>query len=137
MNRTLSERLRAAAEDLSRSERETSIRKGVRPFVRLNRALLIELRNTTGSWDAVAALLGTEGLKWKSGQPVRGAQLRSLIAVTGQSAKAPGLEPLRQPAPPAAPVTARPVRSPSPPSPSQPRAGIASLLDTPTEGEDQ
>ncbi|WP_430436948.1 hypothetical protein [Oceanibaculum nanhaiense] len=133
MNRSLSERLRAAADELSRSERETSIRKGVRPFVRLNRALLIELHGTTGSWDDVAALLRAEGLKWKNGQPVRGGQLRSLVAATRQSEE--GFKPSAQPAPtaPTLPRTERP--SPSP-SPSQPKAGLASLLDSAKKGED-
>lgn len=79
-NDGLTQRLRRAAERTAELAREASIKKGVRTFVRLNLEQIRALHEVAGSWDAVAALLAEEGLRWHSGKPVTGHQLRSLYA---------------------------------------------------------
>jgi hypothetical protein len=75
-------RLKRAAEELASQKREQSLRQGVGPFVRLNRDLLLTLHAELGTWSNVAELLSGEGLRWKSGGPVTGSQLRSLLSRT-------------------------------------------------------
>lgn len=79
-HRTLAERLRQRAERTAALGREASIRKGVRTFVRLNLEQVQALRTVVGTWNAVAAVLSDEGLRWRSGKAVTGHQLRSVYA---------------------------------------------------------
>lgn len=75
-------RLKRAAEELASQKREQSLRQGVGSFVRLNRDLLLTLHSELGTWSNVAELLSGEGLRWKTGRPVTGSQLRSLLSRT-------------------------------------------------------
>lgn len=138
-NDGLTHRLRRAAERTAESAREASIRKGVRTFVRLNLEQVGALHDVAGSWDAVATLLVEEGLRWRSGKPVTGHQLRSLYASLRKKHSKRSLQALNrsEPVPGArgerAPPSARPRLSRIPASTSPVsagrRRGLADLVD--------
>lgn len=76
----LMDRLRQQATLSAELAKDAAIKRGVRTFVRLNLAGIIELKRTVGSWAALADLLETEGLRWRIGNRVTGDHLRSLVA---------------------------------------------------------
>lgn len=98
---SMARRLLDAAERTAELAREASIKKGVRTFVRLNLEQIAALYGVAGSWNAVAVLLTDEGLRWQSGKPVTGHQLRSLYASLRQKRSQRSLQPLgeSEPAP--------------------------------------
>ena len=137
-NDGLAHRLRRAAERTAELAREASIKKGVRTFVRLNLEQVGALYEVAGSWDGVAGLLAEEGLRWRSGKPVTGHQLRSLYAslrkknskrspqLPNGSGRAPQAR--REHTPPARPSIGRLPASASAVSAGR-RRGLADLVD--------
>ena len=127
-------RLKRAAEELANQKREQSLRQGVGPFVRLNRDLLLTLHAELGTWSNVAELLSGEGLRWKTGRPVTGSQLRSLLSRTrtrlNKVASQPSADNLVTGPLPSKPLIQN-MRPRSRDSPQQkPIRGLSDLLDT-------
>lgn len=136
-NDGMAHRLLKAAERTAELAREASIKKGVRTFVRLNLEQIAALYGIAGSWNAVAALLKDEGLRWQSGKPVTGHQLRSLYASLRQKRSKKSLRPLNgselapriQGRAVAHPARSRPSSASSPNVPASRRRGLADLVD--------
>lgn len=133
------DRLRQQADRAANLARESAIRRGVRPFVRLHCEQLATLRNVVGTWNAVAALLAEEGLAWRNGKPVSGSQLRALVSEVRASerrrtARRQGIGRLLD-AEPAKRIPHARERQPSDPisspldAPAKRRRGLADLLD--------
>jgi hypothetical protein len=133
------DRLRQQAARAADLARESAIRRGVRPFVRLHCEQLAALRSVVGTWNAVAALLAEEGLAWRNGRPVSGSQLRALVSEVRASerrrtAKRQGIGRLLD-AEPASPIPHARERRPSDPilslrdEPAKRRRSLADLLD--------
>ncbi|MBF0394140.1 MAG: hypothetical protein HQL38_15790 [Alphaproteobacteria bacterium] len=80
MNESIHDRLLRQAQERRILLLEAAIQKGPGPFVRMNFDLVEALHRELHSWDAVAELLGDEGLRWKNGHRPSGKQIRSLAS---------------------------------------------------------
>jgi hypothetical protein len=138
----LIDRLRRQAEREAELARDASIRRGVRTFVRLHLASILELKRVVGTWGTLAKVLKKEGLKWKSGKPVTGDHLRALVSEirssdrrrSDQSARAPRVHPRDVAQLTSSGEADQPQERPSFPARAtrNPR-GLAALIDTTSE----